>query len=462
MKLQYLIGLVFGLQLSVTSCDDMAFLQIKPDNLILTDDAVKTTNDLEKILLGAYDQIRTSGFLEGNSLRGFDVIADDGIANTATFEWVQMATHEMNLVNQQGRNMWNNTYTAINRANQTAYNELADAILASAGEQTANQFKAEAAFIRALGHFHLVRAFGLPYSEETKDVPQMGIPIRTKGVMDRETSFEIVQRSTVAEVYSQIISDLKFAVEYLPTDNTWNSGRTTTDAAKALLAKVYFYQKDYANAAILSRQVIDSRKYKLDEDMTAKYARAEKGTSTQEVLFMIPAKSITEDSWGGLRSYRTNGLSLPTNHPSEELIKAYDQKNDRRFTSFYTSINNLWYTTKFDYEYMDGIVLGYNELLLIFAESVAESGGDLAMAVSALNEIERRAYGEAKTTALEKGGIISAVQKERRLELALLGERLFELKRLKKSIRGDAWDSHKLLFQIPDTEQSGNPDVNMN
>lgn len=462
MKMKNILGVLLGLLVTVSSCDDMDFLQIKPDNLILTDDAVKTTADLEQLLLGAYNQIRANGFYDGNALRGFDVIADDAIANTATFEWVQMSTHEMNLVNAVGRNIWSNTYRAINRANQAAYNDLADQILSGESEQVANQFKAEAAFIRSFGHFHLVRAFGLPYSDETKDVAQMGIPIRVRGVMDRTTAFEIIQRSTVEEVYNQIITDLQFAISNLPADNAWNSGRATQDAAKALLAKVYFYKKDYANAVAIAKQVVDTKKYKLDEDMTAKYARAEKSSTTEEVIFMIPSVSITEDSWGGLRSYRTNGLSLPTNHPSEGLLNSYDQKKDRRFSTFYAEINGIWYTTKFDYEYMDGILMGYNELLLIYAESLAESNGDLSVALSALNQIEERAYGSAVTTTTNKENIISVVQKERRLEMALLGERLFELKRLKQNVRGDAWDSHKILFQIPDIEQSGNPDVNMN
>ncbi len=443
------------------ACDDMDFLQIKPDNLELTDDTVNTVEDLEKLLLGAYQRVRHSGFYEGTALRGFDIIADDAIANTATFEWVQMTNHDMNLVNLIGRNIWQYTYEAINRANQAAYNDLADEILAASPDKE-KQLKAEASFIRAFGHFHLVRAFGLPYDETTKDVDQMGIPIRVRGLMDRATAFEIIQRSTVGQVYDQIITDLNYAVDNLPASNTWNSGRVTIDAANAMLAKVYFYKKDYSNAAAVAKKVIDTGKYELDADMTAKFARAEMGTTTKEVIFMIPSPSITEDSWGGLRSYRTNGLSLPTNHPSNDLIAAYDKANDRRFSTFYEEINGSWYTIKFNYEYMDCIVSSYNELLLIYAESLAESNGDLTVALSALNEIETRAYGSAQTTTASKEAIIAAVQKERRLEIALLGERLFELKRLKKDVRGDAWDSHKILFQIPDIEQSGNPEVKMN
>ncbi len=144
------------------------------------------------------------------------------------------------------------------------------------------------------------------------------------------------------------------------------------------------------------------------------------------------------------------------------MIAAYDRDNDRRFNAFYKNIEGLWYTFKFDYEHMDGIIIGYNELLLIYAESLAESNGNIEQALNALQKIEKRAYGIAKTTIADKNTIIKAVQKERRLEIALQGERLFELKRLKQSVRGEAWDSHKVMFQIPDVEQNGNPDVKMN
>ena len=461
MKRKNIFLISLCLILGFTTCDDMDFLQIKPDNLILTDDAVKTVDDLEKLLLGTYQQVRSGGFWGGEALRGFGVISDDAIANTATFQWVQMTTHEMNLVNPVGRDLWQNTYNAINRANQVAFNDLAEEILSASGDK-AIQFKAEAAFIRGFGHFHIVRAFGLPYSEEHKNTAEMGIPIRVRGVMDRETAFEIIQRSTVEEVYNQVITDLEFAAANLSSSNQWDSGRATSDIAKALLAKVHFYSHDHVQAAKWAGEVISTGKYQLDGDMTAKYARAEKGTTTNEVIFMIPSISITEDSWGGLRAFRTNDLTLPIYHPSESLLKAYDQVNDKRFSTFYKEINGSWYTTRFDYQYMDGIVMAYNELLLLYAEALAESGGDLAEALATLNRIENRAYGENKTTQQDKVSIINACRKERRLELALQGERLFELKRTRQDVRGDAWDSRKILFQIPDVEQSGNPNVTMN
>ncbi|RGP17821.1 RagB/SusD family nutrient uptake outer membrane protein [Parabacteroides gordonii] len=461
MKTKYIAIIMLGAQLAYTSCDDMGFLQIKPDSLELTDDRIKTVEDLDKLLLGAYNEIRSSGFYGGRTLRGFDVIADDGVADVATFEWVQMSAHTMNLVNAVGRDTWTATYKAINMVNQVAFSDLGESIL-SENPQKEVQFKAEASFIRAFGYFHLVRAFGLPYAQETKDVPEMGVPLRLRGVMDRVSAFEIVQRSSVKEVYSQIISDLEYAIAHLSETENPASGRATADGAKALLAKVYFYKHDFANAAKCAEELINTQKYDLDEDLSAKYARAEKKTITKETIMMIPSVSLIEDSWGGLRDYRTNGLALPTSRPSNALIAAYDHNNDRRFQTFYKNIDGLWYTVKFDYEHMDGIIMGYNELLLIYAESLAESDSNMDLALNALQKIEKRAYGKVMTVNRDKVTIIKTVQKERRLEIALQGERLFELKRLKQPIRGEAWDSHKVMFQIPDVEQNGNPDVNMN
>lgn len=459
-KIIYALPFLFTVGL-FSSCDDMDFLQIKPDNLELTDDRIKTEDDLEKLLLGAYNAVRSDGFMGGTALRGFDVIADESIANTATFEWVQMTSHTMNLMNAVGRNLWSNTYEAINRANQVAFSDLAEEILKDSPD-VLEEFRAEASFIRALGHFHLVRAFGLSYCDENKDVPEMGVPLRLRGVLEQSSAFMAVPRSTVEEVYNQIIADLEYAIENLSSTNELESGRATIDGAKGLLAKVYFYKGDFVSAARLAKEIIETGKYQIDNDLTAKFARAEKGSITKEVVAMIPAASLIEDSWSGLRSYRTNGLALPVYHPSNELIAAYDQSKDLRFKTFYTNIEGSWYTTKFDYEFMDAIILGYNELLLIYAESLAESGGDLKVALNALNQIESRAYGNPITLKEDRDSIIKAVQKERRLEIAMQGERLFELKRLKQDVRGDDWNSNKVMLQIPDIEQSGNPDIKMN
>ena len=466
MKSQYILLLmVAGYSLLLSSCEKSSFLDIKPTNATVTDEAIKTPEDLQKLMIGAYNQIRSAGFLAGTATIAGDVLADDAITTNSTFDWSQIVAHSMDLFNPPGRNTWNNTYLAINRANVASSSLLADAILQTASADVANALKADAAYIRALGHFHLVRLFGLPYTDQTKNTP--GIPIRTKGTTIIAEAFEALPRATVEEVYTQVINDLKFAAVNLPDARTWNGGFATRDAAKALLAKVYFFKGDMINAAAEAKPVMSSNKYSLDADIVAKYSRAQLKTNTAEVIFMIPSTATSDDSWGTMRtSYRSNNSTgtLPQWRPSPGLVTAH-AANDARFTKFYRTTNNIVYSTKFNYDYMDGIVMGFDELLLVYAEALASSGtpANLTEAVSWLNKIETRAYGSAQTPASSSQTIIlSAIQKERRLELALRGERLHELKRLKQMVRGDAWDSKKILFQIPDNEQNGNPGIILN
>lgn len=467
MNKSILVTIITASGLFLTSCEKSSFLDIRPANNTLTIDAIKTPEDLQKLMVGAYNQIRSAGFWGGTALIAGDVLADDAVTTNNSFDWSQIVGHSMDLFNPPGRNTWNNTYLAISRANVASSGTIADPILQNAATDVANTLKADAAYIRAFGHFHLVRLFGLPYSDQTKSTAGMGIPIRTKGATQISEAFETLPRSTVEEVYNQVINDLKFAAANLPLTRTWNGGFATRDAAKALLAKVYFFKGDMTNAVAEARPVINSGSYALDADIVAKYARAQLKTATKEVIFMIPSTAASDDSWGTIRgSYRSNNStgSLAQWAPSPGLIAAH-AANDTRLTKFYRTVNNVVYTTKFNYDYMDGIVSGFDELLLIYAEALASSASpaDLLEAVSWLNKIETRAYGVVRTLAISgQTAIIDAIRKERRLELALRGERVHELKRLRQTVRNDAWDSRKLLFQIPDNEQNGNPGITLN
>jgi hypothetical protein len=473
MKLKYSILATFiGTGLFLASCSKTTdFLEIRPGgNSVLTVDAVKTSDDLKKLMISAYAAINSAGFMDGNPLVSADVMADDAITTSSIFDWSQIVGHSMDLFNPRGRTTWANTYLSVNRANVASSSTIADPILATADAATVTQLKADAAFIRGLGFFHLVRLFGLPYDASTKNVAGRGIVIRLRGTTTITESFDKLQRSTVEETYTQIIADLTFAAANLPATRTaWNNGFATRDIAKAVLAKVYFFKGDMVNAAAQAKSIMQSGTYDLDADVITKYSRATTtGGTTKEVIWAIPSVSATNNLWGGLTgAYRTNNTSgaIPQFSPSASLIAAYTPATDIRYNKFFLTKNGVIYTKKFDYNAMDAITMGFDELLLLYAEATAAAGTptDLAEAVLWLNKIEKRAYGAAVTTvAAGQAGIIAAVRKERRLELCFRGERLHELKRLKLDVRGDAWDSRKVMFQIPDEEQSGNPGITLN
>lgn len=453
----FILTSVFAL--SVASCDDMGFLRIKPDDLVLTEDTLTTPAHLQKFMVDAYREIRTAGFLGGEMLVAQDVMSGDAVTLENQYEWTQVSTYTTDLFNAVGNSGWGNTYATINRANFAAFSSKADEILANADPAIKTRLEADASFIRGLGHFHLVRIFGLPYDESTKNIEGMGVPLRLRGTVSMDDAFTPIQRSTLEETYTQIITDLTFAANNLPEGRAWNDGFATRDAANAMLAKAYFYKGDMANAVTAADKVIN--KYTLDADMKAKFARASSEGTTTEVIFMIPSTGRSNDSWGAIRArYRSDDPASSTRcMPSTDMYNLVsNNNNDTRFDAFFKEENGTFFTTKFDYDNMDCIVIALNELLLIYAEAAANSNKEAA--VAALNQIESRAYGAPQTsTTASANQIIEAAQKERRIELAFQGERTSDLKRQKKNVNRFAWSARELLFEIPAAESNGNPDI---
>ena len=114
-----------------------------------------------------------------------------------------------------------------------------------------NRSIGEGKFLRALYYYHLVRLFG-------------DVPLYTNAISVSEAS--VIKRAPKAQVYAQIIADLKSAETLLPNKNPYtdnntlfpNSGRATAGAAKGLLAAVYLTLGDKANAATKAKEVIDN------------------------------------------------------------------------------------------------------------------------------------------------------------------------------------------------------------
>lgn len=102
---------------------------------------------------------------------------------------------------------------------------------------------AEARFIRAFAYFYIGRTFG--------DAPIVDNPVAlTVGGND------LVPRYLQSDVLRFAIEDLKAAEEILPLI-PYQSGRVTKYSAKGLMAKIYLYLKDYENAKIKAKEVID-------------------------------------------------------------------------------------------------------------------------------------------------------------------------------------------------------------
>lgn len=120
---------------------------------------------------------------------------------------------------------------------------------ANISESMKSRLVGEAKFFRAFSYWELVQNFG--------DVVLITQPESTEGINKA--------RSPKAEVYAQMVQDLKDAAALLPPsyDNT-NTGRVTSWAAKALLARTYLFMADYANAYAYADTVINEGPFVLE------------------------------------------------------------------------------------------------------------------------------------------------------------------------------------------------------
>src|SRR6185436_14283152 len=108
--------------------------------------------------------------------------------------------------------------------------------------------KAEAYAIRGLVYFKLINIFAKPYTE---DHNALGVPL----VLDYDP-YNLPARSTVGQIYQQIVNDLKAGFQDGP--DYVNSTRFSKYAIEALLAKVYLYMGDNTNALAAAKDVIDN------------------------------------------------------------------------------------------------------------------------------------------------------------------------------------------------------------
>lgn len=453
---KYTIIIVFLFTLiGFTSCEKL--LEIKDDSIVTIEEGIQDAGDLEAVLNGAYDIFRNNHVMGGTAKVAADVLADEVYASSTGFEWGQIKTLNMNLFNPIGRDIWRQSYICINRAN-VVINYL-DNDLVSVPAADKALWKAEARYIRAVCHYHLVQYFGLPY-DETKVNSQPGVPLRTEAVLTNEFAATPVPRSSVEEIYNFVINEMLAIEDQLPAVPE-SPGRVGKNAASGFLAKVYFQKNDMAKAYEYANKVVGTGTYSLDADWKSRFAHASAGDVTAEQVFALTSSAISDNSGSGYTdAYRTDKNDPPGFGPTEKLrAQLQEVATDARGSQIVLKAgsNNIpgVYSTKFNYEYMDAPVVSYSEILLIRAEAGIITGQGSPDAD--LNAVQTRAG--VPTTA----ATAATVQKERRKELALEGNYFFELKRIKSSnIRGENWNSKKLIFQIPDIEQNGNPTIVLN
>lgn len=436
------IFIAAGFVLGLASCDNL--LEFEPGDVILAEDAIQNADDLQRLLVSNYDVVANlyGGRVQiVNELRGPNFGAPDN-----SLDFTAVYNRETTFFTGINGGIYTDFYFAIYRSNVVIKNF---EIVQDLDEQDQIRLEAEARFIRAICHWGAVKLYARPFGY-TADNSHPGVPLRIAPTQDP------LPRASVAEVYAQVIDDLTFAAENLPIEN---GVYATQHAARGYLAQVYFLMGEYAEAASLASDVINSGSFELDEDLD----RFETDLVNPETVFGIVSMPFDfRSSW-----FRDNLRS--DNNPTPQLAFSED-------FAFFMSLSgggdgrSAWLTpgtraliNRFnEKEYFNVPLVHLTMLHLLRAECYGELGSDLETAIADINAIRARAFGAgnndlaSEATAAE---VILAAREEYRKETACEGHWTDQLLRRGAmgediTIRNAPWDCPGMSLQFSNTEST--------
>ena len=267
------LTLLSATALTLTSCDLIGSLDgIEPEHVVTDDNYITDVSTAQTALNGVYASWRSTGV---SYLR----YGMSSMAHTQTQAMVmgadEFAAENIETNNSNVETAYTAYYNVINTANTFLVH--INKNIPGLSEEKRTEMIAEARCQRALAYLTLLKCFGEYWKQ---DSPYGVCIFQDELVRDNQPR----KRSTVAETYKLISDDLDYAIahcEQQPADHYHMS----SVFAKALKAKMYMAQDNYADAARLAEEVISEAEaagYALESD----YAKIfDEQFNSQEMLF---------------------------------------------------------------------------------------------------------------------------------------------------------------------------------
>ena len=398
-------------------------------------------------LLGVYNTFQQPEYYGTDYTLLCDLEADnlDHTGSYPTYE--QVKNRAITPDNTNVLNTWNRIYQGINRVNTIIADipGIKDASFDSAGAL------GEAEFLRALMYFDLMRYWGGTPSGFSNPNGE-GVPLILTPTFTASDAAPHA-RSNAGAVFTQILSDLSYAVANIPSSN--DAGRGNQLAATALRARVELYIGQYDAAATDAESVITAA-----GALSLSYPGIWLAKNVQpESIFELQFSATNQD---GLYFYYFGRDEVATD---ASLGAAYAAGDTRLPVNYYHGLDasgkSVYATTKYDNPdgSQDITLIRLSEMYLTHAEAVLRgSNPDVATATSDLNTVRARANA-APTSAVTVSDLETAILLENRLEFPHECHRWFDLRRLGLAASTfGVTDSTKILWPIPQNEvlTSGN------
>ena len=434
------------------SCQKDKWLNPQLTTAISDATAFDTRDRVAQQINGLYASVKSGLYLGSRYIVYNDIRAEDyNNLRTNGVTGLQTWNHTLVASTNEVANVWGAAYSAINQVN-VFLEGMAGKGNTVVGSALAANYNGEARFIRAMCYYDLLQLYARPYWDGNGSKP--GLPLRLKA--NKSSGDNDLARSTVQQVYDQILQDLDFAEQNLPAsyaDALTNTTRVHKNTAIALKVRVNLSMRRYAQAITEANKIVSTAApFKaatgVAHELQANIKTVFTNYTTTESMFSLP---FTANNLPGTQNslcfYFAPTPAGGSEYPliSTGILGRSEFKADdkRRTELLVVSGGNTWVnkypTGPVNTDYAP--IIRYSEVLLSLAEAIARttSGVD-ARALALLNAVHVRSQPTAFTAAdfANNQAFIDAILMERRIEFMGEGRRSPDLLRLGLPIPGKA------------------------
>ncbi|BES61668.1 RagB/SusD family nutrient uptake outer membrane protein [Dysgonomonas capnocytophagoides] len=414
------------------SCSD-SFFETSPSGDLTGSETYSTTDNIDAVVNGTLRYLMENATSQDNPgysaiLLTQEVMGEDAIARDGVYGYRDSYPYKDPYDNTTRRALffWTLQYKVIDNANN-----ILDKIDAAQGTDDDKKYlKGQAYALRAFVYLNLVVQYQFTY---VKDKTAKAVPIYTEPTVPTSVA---KSKSTVEEVYNQVISDLTEAEKLLTGFTRSVKNRPNLNVVQGLFARTYLTMGNWALAAEYAEKA--RKGFPIME--ADQYTLGFNDVSNVEWIWGHP--QTADQNLGGASYFAYLDVTPTTGYrsimPDPHFRQLFDTK-DIRYSLFElvkTASDPMyrWYKYKKFVNKSDKSgnipLMRSSEMVLIEAEGKARNH-DLQGAVDALNELRtKRKLDQISQTDYTESKLIAEILLERRRELWGEGFRLPDILRL--------------------------------
>lgn len=488
MKKKIIYSIFAGLFLTVVGCSD-DFLHTEPTRFLTADQLSEAYNYNDALLEGTVTGSYTMTFTPGTGgtdghydfgHKGYDIMSDmysgDMALSNNVYNWYGATANLLVTIDQtrtENYLVWRFYYRIIRSANMVIDALGGNDFVPEEDVQKASMGQAKA--LRAFGYFYLSQYYSREYEPSREILP-----------IFKTSDLSVQPKSTTAEVYDFMITDLNEAIELLSGFARTDKFQINQDVAKGLLAYVYASQNTPESnqlAKNLTDEIIASG-YPLTTAAQTAFPGAGSGFNDVNTPSWMWGVDLTVDqgmglvSWWGQIDYFSYSYASAGDRKSMDsnlfaLIPANDvRKNQFPANFLHMPVNKFFApgrepggqgTIETDLVYMR-----VDEFYLLNAEMAAKIGDEPAARTRLTALLSNRIPNTSYVNSLSGQALLNEIYLQTRIELWGEGKTYLAMKRNQKTItRGSnhvfqpgvtiPYNDERLTFKIPLQELQDNP-----